>query len=182
MRSIVCLVLLAGCLRARATVVHPTNLERSHNSSGADPVIARQAPHAVEVSQPQPDDGGTNLASIELGAVIPFDDTRVHLAPGVRIFNANSVLWGIAVGADFGPNRHRPSFALEGSLYAGDGPVASNTVQTTVDLFAGVAIASRRSAISSIAIGPSIGVLGMPGGHTVVTVGLGLRAISRPRP
>ena len=42
MRWLGCCLLLAGCLRARATVVHPTDHERSRGDSGS--TIARLAP------------------------------------------------------------------------------------------------------------------------------------------
>ena len=167
MRWLACICLLAGCLRARATAVHPTELERSTSSSPGT-AIARETSETPDASS-----SSSNLGSIELGVLIPFrsnrDSARVHIAPGIRIFNsdADTVLAGVAVGADF-PNR----FALEGSVYIGDGRADPEVIEQVVDVFAGVTMAARPT---SIAIGPSVGLLMMPGGHSVVMVGLGLR-------
>jgi hypothetical protein len=178
MRWLACFLLLAGCLRARATVVHPTDLERSSGGSGSHTTIAREAPQAREV--PPAAGASTNLVSVELGALVPLsathESTRVHIAPGVRIFGSQvgSVLWGLAVGADFVGNRRGPGFALEGSVHVGNGGNDPDAIEQALDVFAGVTVHSSRTS-TSIAIGPSVGVLGMPGGHSVVTVGLGLR-------
>lgn len=167
MRWLACVVLLAGCLRARATVVHPTELERS-SGSGPNTTIAREASETPETATPS-----SNIGSVELGVLIPFrnnrDSARVHIAPGLRIFNsdAKTVLAGVAVGADF-VNR----FALEGSVYIGDGHDDPEVIEQVVDLFAGLTMDARST---SIAIGPSVGLLMMPGGNSVVMVGLGLR-------
>jgi hypothetical protein len=188
MRWLACfvVVLAAGCLRARATVVHATDLERSH-SSGSTTAIAREAPQVraapLEREAPQRAGESANLGSVELGAMLPLttnrDAARVHIAPGVRIFSsqASSVLWGVAVGADFVRSRRGPGFAVEGSLHLGNGGNDPEAIEQALDLFAGVTVHSSRPS-TSIAIGPSVGVLGMPGGHSVVMVGLGLRLTS----
>jgi hypothetical protein len=156
---------LVGCIRARATVVHPTELEPA--GSGGGETIARAA-SPQESTEPR-----SNLGSIELGALIPFrnghSSTRVHLAPGIRIFSSNheTVLAGVAIGADFA-NR----FALEGSIYIGDGDSDPEVIDQAVDLFAGVTMNARST---TIAVGPSVGMLMMPGGNSSVMVGFGLR-------
>ena len=168
MRWLACVVLLAGCLRARATVVHPTELERSSHS-GPNTTIARDTSE-----NPDPETASANIGSIELGVLIPFrnnrDSARVHIAPGIRILKADdeTVLAGVAIGADF-VNR----FALEGSVYFGDGQGGDpEAVDQVMDLFAGVTMDARST---SIAIGPSVGLLAMPGGTSIVMFGLGLR-------
>jgi hypothetical protein len=170
MKWLACVVLLAGCLRARATVVHPTELSRS-NPTGPGTSIARassESPQDLDAETP-----GT-LGSIELGVLVPFrsnrNSARVHIAPGIRILNsdAENVLAGVAIGADF-VNR----FALEGSVYFGDGGGGDPTViDQVMDLFAGVTMDARST---SIAIGPSVGLLSMPGGSSIVMFGLGVR-------
>lgn len=177
MRWLACCVLLAGCLRARATVVHPTEHERSSNGLGGT-AIARTAP-AGEISQPAPE--SSSLGSLEVGALVPFklDTARVHLAPGVRIFDSHPgrALFGVAVGADF-LNRRGPGFALEGSVHAGNSSSDTTVIVQAVDVFAGITFQPGRTPMSW-AIGPSLGMLGMPGGHSVVMMGLGLRVTSR---
>ncbi len=179
MRWLACCVLLAGCLRARATVVHSTGHEGGSRGLG-DSAIARTAPAADEVSAPP--DTNPNLGSLELGALVPFtlESARVHLAPGVRIFDSHPgrVLFGVAVGADFLGKRRGPGFALEGSVHAGNSSPDTTVVVQAVDVFAGVTMQSNRTPMT-FAIGPSLGMLGMPGGHSVVTMGLGLRVTSR---
>jgi len=170
MRWLACVVLLTGCLRARATVVHPTELERSSHSN-SDTSIARtpsETPEAPETATPS-----SNLGSIELGVMFPFrnnrNSARVHIAPGIRIFNsdAEAVFAGVAIGADF-----RNRFAVEGSLYIGDAHGDLEAIDQVVDLFAGVTMDARST---SIAVGPSVGLLMMPGGRSVAMFGLGLR-------
>lgn len=174
MRWLACCLLLAGCLRARTTVVHVTDHERSSGDDGS--TIARTLPAANEV--PQSERSAANLGSLEVGALVPFklDTARVHLSPGVRIFNSQpgSVLFGVAVGADFLGNRRGPGFALEGSIYAGNSGPDPTLIVQALDLFAGVTMHPRRAPVSW-AVGPSLGVLGNPGGHSVVMFGLGLR-------
>jgi hypothetical protein len=185
MRWLACSVLLAGCLRARATVVHPTELVRTSSDSGSTTAIARTTPAASEV--PQVDDSSTNLISVELGALIPFgaheSSAHIHVAPGVRIFGsqASSPLWGVAVGADFVGKGRGPGFALEGSVHVGNGGNDPEIIDQALDVFAGVTVHASRRTSTSIAIGPSVGVLGMPGGHSVVMVGLGLRLTGGPK-
>lgn len=178
MRWLVCCVLLTGCLRARATVVHPTDHVRDSSGNGGS-TIARTNP-ASEVSTPTPSPEGSpaNLGSIELGAMVPFKlpHANVHIAPGVRIFNQHpdAVLFGAAVGADFLGNRRGPGFALEGSIHAGNSSPDRSVIVQAVDVFAGVTLTSRRAPMTW-AVGPSVGMLGLPGGASVVTLGLGLR-------
>ena len=169
MRRLVCVVLLlSGCLRARATVVHPTDIERSSGGGGSSTTIARGSSNTPETTA-----ASTNIGSVELGALIPFrthrDSARVHIAPGVRVFgsDAGNVLFGVAVGADF-VNR----FTLEGSVYIGDGHDDPEVIDQAVDLFTGI---TMDAGSTSFAIGPSVGLLMMPGGHSTVMVGLGLR-------
>jgi hypothetical protein len=113
----------------------------------------------------------------EVGALIPFrnghSSTRVHIAPGIRIFSSNpeTVLAGVAIGADFA-NR----FALEGSIYVGDGDSDPAVIEQVVDLFAGMTMTARAT---TIAVGPSVGMLMMPGGNSGVMVGFGLRLTTR---
>ncbi|MEO8707000.1 MAG: hypothetical protein ABI867_43635 [Kofleriaceae bacterium] len=177
MRWLVCCVLLAGCLRARATVIHPTELERS-GGAGTHTTIARTAPATRET--PSEVVESPTLASVELGALLAFDGTRgsarVHVAPGIRIFSSqlSQVLFGVAVGADF-VRDHGPGFAIEGSYHAGNGGNDPLVIEQALDLFAGVSMHSKNRVSASMAIGPSVGVLAMPGGHSVVMVGLGLR-------
>ena len=181
MRWLACLVLLAGCLRARATAVHPTEDARASNGTGSSTAIARAAPSAREVPQPSAEES-TNLVSVELGALVPFtaahDSTRIHVAPGVRVFGSqlSTVLFGVAVGADYVGSRG-PGFALEGSVYVGNGGGDTAVIEQAIDLFAGVTVSGR--ARTSVAVGPSVGMLAMPGGHSVVMVGLGLRLSGR---
>src|SRR5687768_12613650 len=98
MRWIACVVLLAGCLRARATVVHPTEHERSSNS-GSSTTIARGT---SETPEPAP---SSNIGSLEVGALFPFrnnrDTARVHIAPGIRVLQADdtTLMAGVAIGA-----------------------------------------------------------------------------------
>jgi hypothetical protein len=177
MRWLACVILLAGCLRARATAVHPTGIERVNGGPGSPGAITRGGTPLMREVPQQPTEASTNLASLELGAMVTFntppDSPRVHLAPGVRIFGANSVLFGVAVGTDFVNRRRGSGLALEGSVHAGGGDSNDpTTIQVALDMFAGVTLHSRYSAV---AIGPSIGLLGMPGGHSVVMLGLGLR-------
>ena len=175
MRWLVGLVFLAGCLRARTTVVHLTDVERS--SGGRGSVIARVDPTR---ETPQAPEQSPNLASLELGALVPFkninDSTRVHLAPGIRVFNGQggSMLFGVAVGADFEP-RSGPGFALEGSVHAGDSSPDPTHIEQALDLFTGVTFRARDT---TLAVGPSLGLLGLPGGHSIVMIGLGLRFTS----
>lgn len=181
MRWLACCLLLTGCLRARATVVHATDHERDSTSTGGS-TIARTNP-AIEPPA-APDESSANLGSIELGAVVPFElpHTNVHLAPGVRIFNSHPdhPLFGVAVGADFLGNRRGPGFALEGSVYAGNSNPDVSVIVQAVDLFAGVTLGRQRTPVTW-AIGPSVGMIGLPGGASVVTLGLGLRVTSRQR-
>jgi len=175
MRWFVGLVFLAGCVRARTTVVHLTDVERT--SGGRGSVIARVDPTQQQPEAPQQ---SANLASVELGALVPFkninDSTRVHIAPGVRIFNnhADKPLFGVAVGADFEPHAGGTGFALEGSIHAGDSSPDVTVIEQALDLFTGVTFHAR-SMESTIAVGPSLGILGLPGGQSVITVGLGVR-------
>jgi hypothetical protein len=175
MRWVACLVLLAGCLRARATVVHQTGVE--HTSGGSGSTIARVDPAREVPEGPEPI---ANRMSLELGALVPFknvnETTRIHIAPGVRYFGGDhgSVLFGVAVGADYEGDHGGPGFALEGSIHAGNSSPDLQVIEQAVDLFAGVTVRSRRTQ-SAIAIGPSIGLLGLPGGQSVMTFGLGLR-------
>jgi hypothetical protein len=177
MRWLVCFVLLTGCLRARATMIHPTELGRV-SGTGSHASITRTAPSSEQPPAPQSVDESTRIGSLELGALIAFggthDSARVHIAPGVRIFrnDVTSVLGGVAVGVDF-PR----GFAFEGSLHAGGGGNDPNTVQVAADVFAGFTLHSS-STSTSIAVGPSVGLLGLPGGHSVVMLGLGLRLTS----
>ena len=176
MRWLAAFVLLAGCVRARVTAVHPTQAEHTASGAGSGMTIARTAP-ASEVSNP-PADTSANLVSVELGALVPFrtETANVHIAPGVRMFSGQggSILWGTAVGADFFGNRRGPWFALEGSIFAGNSSNDRNHIVQALDLFTGVTVHSK-AASSSIAIGPSLGILGLPGGHSNVIVGLGIR-------
>ena len=180
MRWLACTVLLVGCVRARATAVTPTDLERTNGGTNTHGAIARTAPSQVEVPPDEaPAAHAPSPVSIELGAMIalsgPHDAARVHLAPGVRIFGSrvDAPLWGVAAGVDFLGNRRGPGFALEGSVYAGSGGgTYPDTVETALDLFAGITMHARTSAI---AIGPSVGLLAMPGGESVVMLGLGVR-------
>lgn len=182
MRWLVCCIALAGCVRVRATVVHPT--EHARESSGASgSTIARTAP-ATDVV-PDPPEQRQNLGSLELGAMVPFDaygGVQVHLAPGVRIFDSHpgSILWGVAVGADWRGSRGGPGFALEGSVHAGSSGSDRTLIVQAVDVFTGVTIHPHRAPMS-MAIGPSLGVLGMPGGASVITVGLGFRVTGTPK-
>jgi hypothetical protein len=166
MRWLACVVLLAGCLRARATAIHPTELERSSGGSGGQ-TIARTTSETSET------DASTSLGSVEVGGSFTFrkdrESARVHIAPGVRIFNSDpgTPLFGVAVGADF-----RNHFALEGSVYVGDGHDDPAVIEQVVDVFAGYSLDARAT---SLAIGPSVGMLMMPGGGSVVMLGLGLR-------
>lgn len=168
MRWIVLLVGLVGCLRACATVVHPTDIERTGGGGGE--TIARSA------APQEPTEDGATLGSIEVGALIPFNNghssTRVHLAPGVRIFSANpeTVLAGLAVGADFANG-----FALEGSVHVGDGMSNPAVIDQVVDVFAGMTI---KASSTTLAVGPSVGLLMMPGAHSNVMIGFGLRLTS----
>jgi hypothetical protein len=161
------LLCLVGCLRARATVVHPTGLERT--TSGGGETIARGA----SVPEMETPDANANIGSIEVGAMFPFRNghstTRVHIAPGIRIFSSNreTVLAGVAIGADFA-NR----FALEGSVYVGDGYSDPEVIDQAVDIFAGMTMSARST---TIAVGPSLGMLMMPGGNSAVMLGVGLR-------
>lgn len=156
-------------------MVHPTDQERDSTGTGGG-TIARTNP-AIEVPTPAPEGPPTNLGSLELGAVVPFElsHASVHLAPGVRIFNSHpdAVLFGVAVGADFLGNRRGPGFALEGSVHAGNSSSDRSVIVQAVDVFAGVTMNSRRTRVTW-AVGPSVGMLGMPGGASVVTLGLGL--------
>jgi hypothetical protein len=166
MRWLACVVFLAGCLRARATAIHPTEIERSTSGSGGK-TIARTTSETPE------SDASTSLGSVEVGGSFMFrndrDSARVHIAPGVRIFNSEpgNLLFGVAVGADF-----RNDFALEGSVYVGDGHDDPAAIEQVVDVFAGYSLDARST---SLAIGPSVGMLMMPGGGSVVMLGLGLR-------
>ena len=159
-------LLLTGCLRARATVIHPTELTRSSHT-GPNNSIARTASETPEVESPEM----SNISSLELGVLVPFrkdaDSARVHIAPGIRVFDTGMVMGGVALGADF-KNR----FALEGSVYFGDGHADPTVIEQAVDLFGGVTTDVRST---SLAIGPSVGLLMMPGGNSVVMVGLGVR-------
>ena len=176
MRWLACVVLLAGCLRARATVVHPTDVEHSSHS-GPDTTIARET---SETPAEETTTSASNIGSLELGVMIPFrnnrNSARIHIAPGIRIIKGDdeTVLAGVAIGADF-VNR----FALEGSAYFGDGqngdPAAIDQV---MDLFAGVTMGARST---SIAIGPTGGQLTKPGGNSIVMFGLGVRLMGAPR-
>jgi hypothetical protein len=173
MRWLVCMVLLAGCLRARATAVHPTEAQSVSGDTGPGPALARQAP------QPSGESESSNLASMELGAVFGFDSldsARVHVAPGVRIFDSQSknLLWGVAVGYDYVGRGRRTGLALEGSAYVGNAGGNTAIIEQAIDVFAGVTVHSERAA-TSVAVGPSVGMLAMPGGNSVVMVGLGLR-------
>ncbi len=176
MRWLACFVMLAGCLRARATIVHETGVERTSGGKGS--TIARVDP-AREVPD-APEEPVANRMSLELGALVPFkainETTRVHIAPGVRYFGGEhgSVLFGVAVGADYVGEHGGPGFALEGSIHAGNSSPDLQVIEQAIDLFAGVTLRSRH-AQSTIAVGPSVGVLGLPGGHSVMTFGLGLR-------
>jgi hypothetical protein len=158
-------------------VVHPTDHERSSGDRGS--TIARLAPATSDTSQPA--DTSSKLGSLELGAMVPFplETARVHLAPGVRIFDSHpgSVLFGVAVGADFFGNGRGPGFALEGSVHAGNSGPDPTLIVQAVDLFAGVTLRPARTPMS-VAVGPSLGILGMPGGQSVVMLGLGLRVTS----
>lgn len=178
MRWVACgLLLAAGCLRARGTVVHPTGYERTSGASGG--TIARTLPATVT---PPAEATPSNTASLELGALVPFPlaTADVHLAPGVRLFSSGEILYGIAAGADFRGKRGGPGFALEGSVHAGNsGPDRALIVQA-LDVFGGVTLPSSRSKLS-VAIGPSLGVIGLPAGRSVYTMGLGLRITSRNR-
>lgn len=178
MRRLAVCFLLTGCLRARATVVHPTDHERSSSGTGGS-TIARIDPAVDEV--PTPAGAPANLGSFELGAVVPFElpHASVHLSPGVRIFNSHpdAVLFGVAVGADFLGERRGPGLALEGSVHAGNSSADRSVIVQAVDVFAGVTM-NRRAPVTW-AVGPSVGMLGMPGGASVVTVGLGLRVTSK---
>ncbi len=162
-------------------MVHPTDQARDSSGTGGV-TIARTTPAAEEVPTPAPEGPPANLGSLELGAVVPFElpHARVHLAPGVRIFNSHpdAVLFGVAVGADFLGNRRGPGFALEGSVHAGNSSSDRSVIVQAVDVFAGVTMSSRRTPVTW-ALGPSVGMLGMPGGASVVTLGLGLRVTSR---
>jgi len=174
MRWLACVVLLAGCLRARATVVHPTDVERSSNSAGTS--IARETSETPEETAAST----SNIGSIELGVLIPFrnnrNSARVHIAPGIRILKGDdeTVLAGVAIGADF-VNR----FALEGSVYFGDGQNGDpEAIDQVMDVFAGVTMDARST---SIAVGPSVGLLSMPGGNSIVMFGLGVRLMGAAR-
>jgi hypothetical protein len=172
MRWLACFVLLAGCVRARATVVHPTDTERQ---------------------APEPSPASPDLWSVELGALVPFeagarDPIHVHIAPGVRLFGSqpSAPLWGVAIGADVLRASRATGFAFEGAVYLGNGGNDPAAIEQAIDLFAGVAVHARRSVLTSsidsaIAVGPSIGILGMPGGHAVVMYGLGIRATGARR-
>ena len=155
-------------------MVHPTDLERSQTSNGRNSIARTDSP-TIDT----PPDASSNLMSVEVGALVPFETGRahVHLAPGARYFGspASSVLFGVAVGADF-ENQHGPGFALEGSVYAGNSSSDLRHVEDSIDLFAGVTLPSKHGAI---AVGPSAGMIGMPGGHSVMTLGLGLRLTGR---
>jgi len=179
MRWIAVFVLLAGCVRARMTVVHPTNVERTSGGRGA--TIARVDPAGTADpvhDAPQPAEAA-NRVSVELGALVPFgtvrESTRIYLAPGARIFGGDhgSVLWGVSVGADFA-NGRGPGLAVEGSVHAGDSSSDTQVIEQALDVFAGVTLRADRLS-STVAIGPSFGVLGLPGGHSVLTIGLALR-------
>jgi len=165
-----------GCLRARATVVHPTDHERA--SSGAGGSTIARLPAVDQPPVPAPSGVPANLGSFEVGALVPFElpTARVHLAPGVRMFDSHpgAVLFGAAVGADFRGRRGGPGFALEGSVHAGNSSPDRTVIVQAVDVFAGITLHASRFA-SAIAIGPSLGMLGLPGGASVVTLGLGLR-------
>ncbi len=180
-------------------MVHPTDHERDSSGTGGG-TIARTKPAADELPTPAPEGSPANFGSLELGAVVPFElpHASVHLAPGVRIFNSHpdAVLFGVAVGADFLGNRRGPGpyngtnanpagkptlgpgFALEGSMYAGNSSPDRSVIVQAVDVFAGVTMSSRRTRVTW-AVGPSVGMLGMPGGASVVTLGLGLRVTSK---
>ena len=162
-------------MRVRTTAVHLTDVDRT--SGGRGSTIARIDPtHET----PQAPEQSPNLASLELGALVPFkninDTTHVHIAPGVRIFNnhADKPLFGVAVGADYEPRNGGPGFALEGSIHAGDSSPDLTVIEQALDLFTGVSFHSNRAS-TTFAVGPSLGILGLPGGHSVVTIGLGLR-------
>ena len=163
-------------------MVHPTDHEGGRASAGA--TISRTAPAVDQMPTPAPAGPPSNLGSLELGGVVPFElpHASVHLSPGVRIFNSHpdAVLFGVAVGADFLGDRRGPGFALEGSVHAGNSSPDRSVIVQAVDLFAGVTMTSRRTPVTW-AVGPSVGMLGMPGGASVVTVGLGLRVTSRNR-
>lgn len=179
MRWLACCLLLAGCLRARGTVIHPTGYERTSGASGG--TIARTLPATTEDTPPA-DAGPTNTASFELGALVPFPlpSANFHLAPGVRIFSSGEILYGLATGADFHGRRGGPGFALEGSVHAGNsGPDRALIVQA-LDVFGGITLHSPRSRMT-VAVGPSLGVIGLPAGRSVYTMGLGLRITSRNR-
>jgi len=132
----------------------------------------------VPQDQQAPDDSA-NRVSVELGALVPFrnphQSTRIYLAPGARIFGGDhgSVLWGVSVGADVDTGRG-PGFALEGSVHAGDSSSDSKVIEQALDIFTGITLHSDRAS-STLAIGPSFGVLGLPGGHSVFTLGLAVR-------
>lgn len=166
MRWLAFVVLLTGCLRARATVIHPTELTRSSHT-GPDNSIARTASETPAVEAPEL----SNIGSLELGVMVPFrkdsDSARVHIAPGIRMFDTGMVMAGVAIGADF-KNR----FALEGSAYFGDGGADPTVYEHAVDIFGGITTDVRST---SLAIGPSVGMLMMAGGNSVVMVGLGVR-------
>jgi hypothetical protein len=120
---------------------------------------------------------------MELGVPLRIDAldgaSRIHIAPGARIFasQADEVLWGVAVGIDYVGHRRGPGLALEASVHIGNGNNDPTIIDQTLDLFAGVTLDSRRTS-STIAVGPSIGVLAMPGNNSVVMVGLGIRLSS----
>ena len=181
MRWFLCLVLVGGCLRARATVVHPTDHERDSGASGS--TIARTLPAASEAEQPDPSSIPSNLGSIEVGAIVPFtlDTATVHIAPGLRVFNSHpdAPLFGVAVGADFLGKRRGPGFALEGSVHAGSSGNDPSLIVQAVDVFGGITLHGKRAPMTW-AVGPSVGILGMPGGHSVYTFGLGIRVMGRP--
>jgi hypothetical protein len=177
MRWLACCLLLVGCVRARGTLVHATEHERTSGASGS--TIARTLPATDEVSPPA-GNNPSNLASLELGAVVPFplETAHVHLAPGVRIFGSGEILYGVAVGADFLGTRGGPGFALEGSVHAGNSGPDPFLIVQAVDLFAGVTLHGNQAPVA-VAIGPSVGIIGMPAGHSVYTMGLALRITTR---
>ena len=181
MRWLACCLLLVGCLRARATAIYPSEHERSSGGPAVGGSIARTDP-ANAITQPANDPSAANLVSFEVGALFPFqtsDSTRVHIAPGARIFGSqlDALLFGVAVGAEL-VRPGRPGFTIEGSLHAGNINSDPKTIDQALDVFAGVTLQSKRS---SVAVGPSVGILASPGGQSVVMFGLGVRLTNSSR-
>ena len=165
-------VLLTGCLQARASVIHPTGDTRTESGASATSIARTTSGEQPEPTAAQRD---PDFSSVEINALVPLssshDSVRFHLAPGLRILGSQpkTPMFGLAVGADF-----ERGFALESSVYVGNANDDTKVVEQSLDLFAGVTLDSAMMH-SSIAIGPSAGILAMPGGHSELMIGLGLR-------